>query len=189
MWGLQGVVTKIDNFEGTQQERQRAIWVLVFLQTGSVSKAGKTSGLKGKAHKRIIQMFKDRGSILEHARSGRPVKYTPTLMETAYDILISNEDKRFTGTQLKRLMIEEGLIDSKSDIGVFMQHLRQYVQSQGHRLITNSTKTTFFLSVGDLTQRLSFAYKLKAQALRQTMDMFIFVDETTLEEGPHPKGI
>jgi hypothetical protein len=70
-----------------------------------------------------------------------------------------------------------------------MEHLRLHVEAKGHKLIVNSTKTIFYITINDVVQRVQYAQHMMDILKTQPLDMIIFADETTLEESPHPKGM
>lgn len=182
-------VPDIQSFSGNWEERKRAIYVLAFLLTHSEVQARRASGLCIKTHKRIIQRFIERGHAFDAERSGRPVVYTVAIMERAYELLTNINTGFVTGQELKGLLISEGLLAPDSDRHAFMVHLRKYIEGQGHRLITNSVKTTFFQTLTDIVERLKYARMWEEQLKTPgALENIIFVDEVTLEEHPHPKG-
>jgi len=183
-----GSLPTIKEFNGTKNELKRATYILTFLRTRSEAEACKASGLSIKAHARIIRMFAARGDAYDGERPGRPVVYTDAIMEAAYETLIDKDSGLLTGHQLKKMLVDEGLLGPTSDDKVFMQHLRQYIMSQGHRLITNSVKTTFFLKLSDVVDRYKYGNEMMEVLKTRELASLVFVDEVTLEESPHPKG-
>lgn len=181
-------IQTFQGFQGNQAEEARARYILAFLQTGSQAHAMKMSGLSSKAHNRIVEMWAKRGHAFDAQRPGRPSMYTQPLMEAAYEMLITCDDRYLTGRQLLKKLKQAGVMQPSSDVDTFMKHLRQYINSQGHRLITNSEKTTFFIAISDVTARLKYASMMLAELRSLPLAAFIFSDETTLEESPHPKG-
>jgi len=182
-------VGAIKSFTGTKSEYKRAVFVLIMLETQCVSKASKESGLPKKALGRIINMFREKGHVLDSTRSGRPLSYTTAKMEEAYSILVKNEDGFLNGKQLQQKLVHEGVLHPTSDVAVFLKRLREYISSQGHRLITNSVKTTFFISLTDKAERLKYANDMLEQLKKErSLESLIFVDEVTYEQSPHPKG-
>ena len=162
---------------------------MAILMTLKPFQARAASGLSRMAHQRIINSFIARGHAFDAERSGRPLIYTDAIMERAYELLTTADTGLVTGQDLKELLVHEGLLSPESDRNAFMCHLRKYIQSQGHRLITNSVKTTFFLTLSDITDRLKYARMWEERLkTRAALDSVIFVDEVTLEEYPHPKG-
>jgi len=181
-------VRTVEKFDGNAEELQRAKYIVNYLQTGRRTAACKASGLPSRCHNRIVQMFVDRGHALDGPRSGHPPVYTAAMMEAAYDVLVSNEESLLTGKQLQQKLVQEGRLHPNSDIDAFMGHLRQHIESQGHRLITNSMQTTFFLARSDVDVRQTFSNTMMQELRSTALDSIIWADETILEECPHPKG-
>ena len=179
----------VKSFCGNAEELKRAKYVLNFLQTGSKPAAEKASGYSRNAHNRIIIGFIERGHAFDKERPGRPTVYADAIMERAYEKLTDIESGLLSGRELQTMLVSEGLLTPASSIKAFMLHLHQYIMSQGHRLITNSVKTTFFITLTDVVDRLKYA-RMMAERLKdiKALDPLIFVDEVTLEECPHPKG-
>ena len=182
------VVRGIDHFDGTEAERKRAIYVLVFLQTASRSEAEHASGLSCKALGRIISSLSDHGDMRERPRSGRPLTYTSAVMDAAYHALVEWDEGFPTGTDLMSKLVDQGVLERSVDVDLLLQHLKAHVKEKGHILIVDSTKTTFFLTAQDVVDRVKFASMMLGKLQTQESDMIIFVDETTVEESPHPKG-
>lgn len=134
-------------------------------------------------------MFIEKGHAFDSERPGRPTVYSADVMEAAYVMLINNEEGHLNGKQLQQKLVSGGILHSSSDVAVFLQHLRQYVKGQGRRLITNSVKTTFFITMTDMAERVKYACAMLVRLRTSTcLDSLFFVDEVTLEESPHPKG-
>jgi hypothetical protein len=182
------VVKKIETFEGSERERKRAVFVLVFLQTRSRSKAEQASGLSKKALGRIIDSLAQHGDIREGQRPGRPLTYTQEVMEAAYTALVEWEEGYPTGPDLMQKLVDKGILERTVDDDLLLQHLKRHVKSMGHILIVDSTKTVFFLTAPDIVGRVTFANMMISRLAGRTPDFIIFIDETTLEESPHPKG-
>jgi len=178
----------LGSFEGTDTEHKRAIFTLVFLRTGSESEAMKASGLGSKALGRIIHSLEDHGDLRERPRPGRPVTYNTEVMDTAYQLLVDWEEGYPTGPALMQKLVEEGFLEHTVDVDLLLAHLKHHVRGMGHVLIVDSTKTTFFLTATDVVSRVKFAHSMAEELRRHPADMVIYVDETTVEESPHPKG-
>lgn len=182
------VVTTIDKPPRNETERRRAVYVLVFMQTKSATAAQKASGLGKSEHARIVEMLRARGSLADAPRSGRPVEFTEEVMDKAYNMLAENSEGSLSGQALLEKLKNQRVVNSFADVDGFMHHLREHVESKGHKLIVNSTKTIFFITLKDVVERVKFASSLLAELQHLPLDMLIFSDETTLEESPHPKG-
>jgi hypothetical protein len=133
-------------------------------------------------------MLEEHGTILDAPRSGRPRLYTKALLGKAVEILVENKAELLTGHMLLELMVSMGLVRESVDVGTFMKKFRRFVTSIGLKLVVNNTNTIFLLTAQDIILRLKFAQHLKAELVHKPLEMVIFVDETTLEEAPHPKG-
>jgi len=178
----------IEAFEGNANEEKRAVYILVFLQTSSLVKARKAAGLSRFSHSRIINMFRQRGHALDATRSGRPLVYTDSAMESAMTALVSHRGV-MNGPELHQQMIEKGTVHPSADRQRFLSRLRQHVRMKGHQLIANCTKTLFYLSDKDEMDRLAFAEEMRERLRTSTsLKNIWWIDETTIEEDPHPKG-
>jgi hypothetical protein len=180
--------THIENFEGSEHELKRAGFVYVLLQTRDVEQAKQLSGLGEHALQRLIERWGEAGTVKDRPRSGRPTAYGTEVMSKAYDTLVGYEEGFLTGGELLRMLTVQGAVRETVDPDNFMRHFREYVKSRGHILIVNSTKTIFFLTIHDVVDRVKFATRLLPQITEEKERMLIFVDETTLEKDPHPKG-
>lgn len=176
----------------TESVRARAKYVATFMQTGDKKAAMTASGLGKRAHDSITAMLVENCDLYDRPRSGRPPKYTDEVMHRAYQILVEEAEELLTGTELLARLVAAGVVDSPADPDTFLRHLHQYVRSLGHILIVNSTRTTFFLTANDVVERVCFASRLHGLLTGPNpewhLDMAIFIDESTLEEDPHPKG-
>ena len=180
---------RIKSFQGTPQEERRATFVLAFLSTKSEAVARKASGLSKNALPRITAMFHERGHVFNGERTGRPRVHDTALMELAYDTLVEYTEGFLTGRELLDLLIKGGHVEANADVDTFLMRLTEYVMGQGHRLIKNSTKTIFFISLRDIHDRREYSLSMLQHLDEFPLDMLIFIDETTLEESPHPKGV
>ena len=109
-------------------------------------------------------------------------------MEAAVEVLVDWEEGFPTGTLLVAKLVDMGVLQHVVDDGLLLQHLKRHVRKTGHILIVDSTKTVFFITAGDVVERVKFAHKMVVDLESQEEGMIIFVGETTLEESPHPKG-
>lgn len=171
-----------------KSQLRRAKYIVTHLRTGSDAQARHASGLKKNAKKSIIKMLEERGTIADAPRSGRPQRYSEALMRQAVKILVESKGKLLTGHKLLDIMIARHLTEANADVGHFMRQFRAYVTSIGHKLVVNSTRTIFLLTAEDVSLRVMFAQRMLSMLANQPPKMLIFVDETILEEAPHPKG-
>ena len=101
----------------------------------------------------------------------------------------NNDEGCLNGKQLQQKLVKEGALHPTSDVDVFLRHLHKHVTGQGHRLITNSVKTTFLITLSDVAARVTYAHAMLNQLkASKALDSLIFVDEVIVEESAHPKG-
>lgn len=178
----------IDNFQGNTSELARTQYVLAFLQLADSGRAQRAAGVGRMVHQRSVDLLAETGSLSDRPRSGRPMVYTDSQMEYAYDVLCNQEYGKLTGTALLKQLIEDGEIHTTANPDRFLKHLREFIESKGQRLITNSTQTTFFLAVKDVATRLKYAKGMVRDLAHRPIGSITFEDEVTLEQSPHPKG-
>jgi hypothetical protein len=109
-------------------------------------------------------------------------------MDRAYNVLAENREGFINGHALMEKLKNQRVVHSSAEVDTFMHRLREHVESKGHKLIVNSTKTIFFITLKDVVQRVKFAASMLQELQQLPLAMLIFSDETTLEESPHPKG-
>jgi len=176
------------NYTGTKQALARAKWIVAYMQTHDRAYANRVSGLSNNAFQRILDILCRNGHLGDSDRSGRPPVYNEGSMEVAFDRIAEDTTGKMTGKSLVKDLKHEGKLHQSADVRRFLQHLRAYVKERGHTLLTNYRKTTFYLSPRDITQRLAFSKKQLELISQGYLDNFVFEDEVTLEESPHPKG-
>lgn len=137
---------------------------------------------------RLVQLMLETGGLADRPRSGRPTEYPDDLMEIAVEALVEREEEYLNERQFRAIMIREGILKGNSDLANFIQHLKDFVCRQGHRLITCSTGTQFFLRKSDVQERLSYCESHVSFFTEKQLEMTVFIDETDYEESPHPKG-
>lgn len=162
--------------------------VLAVFKGASFKQAVKEAGGSRNTVARIIEVLEKQGNLHDAPRSGRPTVYTVEIMEAAVDVLLEHSERYLTTPMLVGLLKDKGLLEGRTDLHTFLQHLKAHVRSNGHRLITNSTKTTFFLAKQDISLRLSYARMMLEKVTPERLGMAIFTDETQLAEAAHPKG-
>lgn len=167
-------------------------WLLIFLKTGKKHVADQQVKRLGTAivdaKKIIIKRLTRRGSLEPAKSTGRPVKYDHSVMQRALALLEEHSTECLTLTSLLALLVEEGAVEEPVDSDNFSSHLRAYVRGIGMYINTTSTCTIFLLNSADYKERLAWC-KLAAEELqRAKLTATVFIDETTLQASPHPKG-
>jgi hypothetical protein len=158
------------------------------LQTGDEQLAHLHSGAGPKMRRACVEMLAARGNLREADRSGRPTAYTDDILQRAYQTLLEWEEGFPTATSLVHRLIEEEVLAENADVATFLGHLKGHVKKFGYKLSPNSTQHIFFLKQTDYKDRVTFAHAMQTELETTALENVIFVDETTLEESPHPKS-
>lgn len=173
----------------TESLKKRVQYVITFMQTGSKAKALKASGLGRNAHERIIKLLVNNCSLEDSPRTGAGKRYTEGILQQCLTVLIEDTTGLMTGVLLHSMCLANGVLWKGSDIKHFLLSLKAYVHKLGHKLNTRSESSTFFLASSDFKLRVDFAKELIEDSNNpDCLRYWIFVDETTVEESPHPKG-
>lgn len=148
----------------------------------------KEAGVSRRSYKTILSMFQQQGHCMDRPRSGRPLKYTAQLMESAIQHLVDHRGSLLTTPKLVSQLRAAGLIHGKTDLHTFTAHLKAAVRKTGHFLNTRSTSTTFTLLESDWEARRTYALDMLRWLSKQPLEMLWFTDETQLQAAAHPKG-
>ena len=146
------------------------------------------SKLSHHAHERLISLLAKTGDIEDAPRPGRPLVYTEAVMAIAYDRLAGQEEARLTGADLMKDLKTAGQLHESAERKQFMAHLKAYVKSKGHVLLSNCTRTNFGLTAEDAKLRVAHARAMLRLLNDTDLSSFVFSDEVILESVPHPKG-
>jgi hypothetical protein len=163
-------------------------WLLIYLRSGVLDQANKDSGLGPTARATVIRRLEAHGTLDAMPPPGRPVKFTADVCAHAVELLAEHDGEFLTLRMLLSLLVEEDWVDSKAHVDTFSKHLRKYVRAQGMHINTTCTSTVFLLAQQGWQPRVKFCREALALLERTPLDQIIFVDETTVEECPHPKG-
>jgi hypothetical protein len=103
--------------------------------------------------------------------------------------LIDNEDTPMNEREFVAFLEEQQILQPPTDCSRFIEALKAYVKDQGCTLITRDTSTTFTIKEQTAEERVTVSNQL-LQLMASTMPLenWIFEDETSIEESPHPKG-
>jgi hypothetical protein len=109
-------------------------------------------------------------------------------LQRAVEILVECESTPLTLKELLHQLVREGEVSESTYTCNFSRRLREYVKKQGHFMSTSDTGSVFFLQVADRAKRVAFAKSVLSEVKDGVPATWVFVDETTFEEFPHPKG-
>jgi transposase len=173
----------------SSKEARRAELILLLLKGSSLNAAMAKTHTSKRLLGRLVKAWEERGTYLDAPHSGRPKKHNESTMARAVELISDCSGVQYTIPKLVNKMKEEGDLDHMADKQAFTRSLHEHVKAMGHTLQTKSTETTFFLTNSDHSVRVDYSNDMLQRILKGQLDNMIFIDETQLSEGPHPKGV
>lgn len=173
-----------------KQKRQRLMFTATYLETGSAAAAAKVSGLSSPhARHRIAQHIQEHGTLDEAPHHRSPTKFTSSVFQAATDYLLGLEAKPTCTPEVIAHLEREQLLQPPTNAHNFLAHWSAWLADQGLTLQHGSRAMIFDISETSEQRRLKWVKQVRAElGVDFQLSDIIFVDETTFEESPHPKG-
>lgn len=177
--------------EMPQQQAQRTMYVIAYMETGSKTEAAAIAGYKDTSvHQRIITHLKECGSLAEHTHTRAPLKFTCDVFSTAMDYLVENAEQQITTPELIAYLEGSQLLQPPTNNHNFLQHFKGWLAERGLTLQVGAREAIFKITEETAQERLQFVRKWRPLLATAVMlEDIIICDETTFEESPHPKGM
>jgi hypothetical protein len=172
------------------QQRKRTAYVISYLETGDRKTARTVSGIKdNRTHNQIVDKLKKTGSLAESAHARQREKFTDDVMQAAQEYLVGEQDIPLSTADVVAYLEGQKILKSHTNKHNLLAAFTEWVVAQGLSLHVNSREHIFRITEKGAQERLEWVqyYNSKLGEEFQLRDMII-VDETTFEEGPHPKG-
>lgn len=174
----------------TPSEQRRMAFLGVLGRGGSQAQAHKVSGLSHHdTMRRLLLKVAETGTIKDRPRSGRPTIFSDGQLEQAVKVLIEVPNQFYTGPGLVARLAEDGDVAPTVHVGNFIKRLRGYLERQGHKLSNGRRATIFLIKRTDAPTRVAWCIHMLEVLQHTPMSRFCFLDEVTIEESPHPKGM
>jgi hypothetical protein len=110
-------------------------------------------------------------------------------MAVAQKHLVDNADRALTTEDLVRELEQGGHLTAPTDCHNFLVRFKEYLAAHDLTLQVGATSTIFRITEDSALERLSVSGNLlQLLTTGAQLQDFVFVDETTFEESPHPKG-
>lgn len=170
------------------RREKRLLFYELIKQGYKIGAAEEKAGLYKGAARRISQLVKETGDVNDRPRSGRPRTYDAELLDKATDVFMQHDGVLCTETEFTALLQQRQILHRPYKVAAFIRRWRQHLKSQGHTLRTRYTGTVFLICKEDQPKRVAFATELLQLLKERGINSFVFVDETTLEQSPHPKS-
>jgi transposase len=156
---------------------------------GGLSKpaAAKKFGISGATGRRVVARA-CQGRVTDLPRTGRPPRFTAQLLDTATEILTEDESRLFTTPGIIGVLRDLGLLEGPVKPEAFLKAWKMHTKASGMQLDSKSTGSKFLITNQDTKDREEFAHEMLQLLGKDGIRRCIFIDETTLEEYPHPKA-
>lgn len=173
----------------SQQARDRVIYTVVVLDGTPPAVAAAELGHSRNYPKRVAEHLKIYGTFAEATHHKDRTKFTDDVMAAALQHLVDNAESALTTTDLVHDLERAGKLTAPTDNHNFLVRLRAYAAAQDLTLLVGDTSTIFRITEDSADDRHKVARELLGLASTDAqLQQFVFVDETTFEESPHPKG-
>jgi hypothetical protein len=173
----------------TNQEKDRVRHTVLVLTGTTPADAAATLGHSHNYNTRLAEHLKKYGTFAEAPHHKAPTKFTDEVMAAAPQCLLDSMDSALTTADLVHALEGNGLLTAPTDNHNFLVRFKEHVAAQGLTLQVGATSTIFRITEESASERYSVAQALLQLASTEAaLQEFIFVDETTFEESPHPKG-
>ena len=120
--------------------------------------------------------------------SPRPSSYTPGVFAAIQAEVAAHSGHMYTTTTLVHHLKKKRSLHQGANAGSFLLVWHQHLHREGKKLTAASTRTPFYLTAKDQKDRVRCAHAMLRCLRGGDINRCIFVDETTMEENPHPKS-
>ena len=186
---------KMDNLDTslwpdlTKQEADRVIYTALVLKGTPLAAAAVRLGHSHNYSTRLAEHLEKYGTFAEAGHHRAPTKFTDEVMAAAKQLLLDSADRAITTADLVRELEQTGQLTAPTDNHNFLVRFKQYLHAHDLTLQVGATSTIFRITEDSALERSSVSADLLALlAAGAELQDFVFADETTFEESPHPKG-
>jgi hypothetical protein len=173
----------------TKQEADCVTYTALVLKGTSLADAAVALGHSHNYSKRLAEHPEKYGTFAEAPHHKAPTKFTDAVLAAALQHLLDSAESAFTTSDLVCDLEQAGLLAPPTDNHNFLVRFREYAARQGLTLMVGDTSTIFRITEESALERYNVAQALlKLAPTDAELQQFVFVDETTFEESPHPKG-
>ena len=160
------------------------------LETSSAAVAAQVSGLSPQhTASRIAAHLFEWGQFGEAPHPRESPKFTPEVLQAARERMLAGGDTRYTTSELIAYLVKGGLLESPVNHSNFLKRFKEHLGTLGETLVVGSRSMVFLITAAAARKREATARQLLHElATDYGLGSIIFEDETTFEEGPHPKG-
>jgi len=164
------------------------LWLVTYLETGSMKQARAVPHAPPNAKSIILRRLKATGGLDARPSTGRRRRFTDAVCQAALKALSTHPRDQLTLGELLERVKGKVPLPANANVANFSKYLRKYVHTKGLYINTTSRATIFLLQQHDFKQRVAFCRRALRQHIDQALPNIVFIDETVIEEAPHPGG-
>lgn len=173
----------------TKSQIRRAQYLLLALQGCNDAAIRRELGISDRGFKaRLVKQLKQHASILDAPRSGRPIKYTEELHESARQVLLDLEDTVVTGKEFVWTLEDRGILKPETSPKSYMRSFKRYLATKGMQLSYGRRRLLFALSNSHIKARLKWCREKSSIFTKEKVKQYWFGDEISISTGMAPKG-
>ena len=173
----------------SQTEIDRNEFLLAILDGKTQAQAKKLIGITDHRFvERLKEALRERRSLSEAPRSGRPPVYSEDVLQDTLDWFDCNDWQLLNKEEFFTSLQEVGILDDKATERGFFYAFKTYLASCGLQLKWGRRFLAFALTPTHEAGRAVWCLENEKVFTDETVGRFWFVDEIVLEEGGHPKG-
>lgn len=146
------------------------------------------SGFSRRQASRLAKKAATQQSLRDLPRSGRPKVYTDNVFARCFDVFMEQEPKEKWTTKTFFVSLKaSGVLHPTARKHIFLGKWKNWLRGRNQHIEYYSTREVPKLSDDDRQDRLEYA-SLMMQKMEQDPNLnLVFLDETSMEHGQHPK--
>lgn len=173
----------------TKSQTRRSQYLLLALKDCDDAAIRQELGIADRGFKaRLVKLLQQHASILDAPRSGRPIKYTEELHESARQVLLDLEDTVVTGREFVWTLEDRGILKPKTNPKSYMRAFKRHLATKGMQLSYGRRRLLFALSNTHIKSRLKWCREKSSIFTKETVKQYWFGDEISISTGMAPKG-
>lgn len=169
-----------------ETKRINLLWALTTERTRK--QACTQAGVSLLAPSRIAKRYRETGSIEDRPHPGRKPIYTPEVLQRANEVAAALPPRLCTTARVLQALVQEQEVHEGGNTQAFRRAWKRHNRAQGVHMNTTDTSTAPFISKSDVNIRWRYAAHMLQLLNGPEAPDVNFIDETTVEEFPHPKS-
>lgn len=162
-----------------------------FVERGKGHYKGEACALSGfsvRQSSRLEKKASTQKSLRDLPKSGRPKVYTDEVFERCLDMFKAEEpEDKWTTEKFFMILKASKVLHRRAHKHTFLKKWKTWLRKRNQHIDYYSTKEVFKLLPSDLPKRLTYAQTMMKMLNDDPNMELVFLDETSMEHGRHPK--